>query len=66
VTQRIYCNGALTPAERKAMLARKLDEGMVCTDYIVGGQGGILTKQRNDVAYFREGTQRRSSIVADP
>jgi hypothetical protein len=32
VTQRIYCNGALTPAERKAMLARKLDEGMVCTE----------------------------------
>lgn len=56
MTQRVYCNGELTKEERRVMLARKLDEGLVCTDYIVGGQGGILTKQKNDVAYFREGT----------
>lgn len=50
MAERVYCNGALTPAKRQAMLAAKLDNGMVCTDYIPRGQNG------NDVAYFRPGT----------
>lgn len=56
MTQRVYCNGKLTKEQRLKLMADKLNQGLVCTGYVVGGQGGILTKQKNDVAYFREGT----------
>jgi hypothetical protein len=43
---RAYCDGKAT----KEYLAMKLDEGLVCTDYIHNGHSG------GDVLYFREGT----------
>jgi hypothetical protein len=53
---RIYCDGVLSPGRRKKLMQDQLDKGMVCTGYVVGGQGGILTGKKNDVAYFRDGT----------
>lgn len=44
--QRVYCEGALS----KALLASKLDEGLVLTDNVRRGYSG------GDVAYFRAGT----------
>lgn len=53
---RIYCDGKLSPERRKKLMRDQLDKGMVCTAYVVGGQGGILSSKKNDVAYFRDGT----------
>lgn len=55
-TTRIYCDGILSPERKRKLMQDQLDKGMVCTGYVVGGQGGILTKKKNDVAYFRDGT----------
>ena len=45
--RRVYCNGQLS----RDTLRAQLDAGYVCTDVVRKGQGG-----RNDVAYFRKGT----------
>lgn len=56
MTTRFYCDGILSAERRKKLMRDQLDKGLVCTAYVVGGQGGILTRKKNDVAYFREGT----------
>lgn len=53
---RVYCAGALTRDD----LRTQLDAGYVCTDVVRKGQGG-----KNDVAYFRKGTEAEVSYARD-